>query len=202
VIVMDDKRLMQDLCGYQGSKALLFCIDYNRIVRTAEFLGFWYEPDGLTAFITGAVDTSLAAQTASLAAKSLGIDSLFTNGIHRQNIRQVYERLNLPDRFCFPLIMLILGYPAEETAHETGRLTGTGVMHHNGYQTLTHAELERIVQKYDDPASHLALSDAWQKSGDQHYLDWFFKFRVREKNTEKEQELLEILKTSGFLPDC
>ena len=59
-------------------------------------------------FVTGSTDTILAAQTACIAAKSLGIDSLFTQrGLHRRDISQVFKTLNLPDKYCFPLVALV-----------------------------------------------------------------------------------------------
>jgi nitroreductase len=39
IIVLDDREAMQRLFYYQGSHALIFCVDYNRIMATAEHLG-------------------------------------------------------------------------------------------------------------------------------------------------------------------
>jgi len=46
-------------------------------------------------------DTALAAQTAVIAAGSLGIDYLFTNSIHCGDLRGFCEKFNLPDKLCF-----------------------------------------------------------------------------------------------------
>lgn len=86
IIVVKDRNLMKELSGFPGSKALVFCVDYNRIIDATEHLGQQFSEDGVIPFVTGSTDTILAAQTAAIAAKSMGIDSLFTNGIHRGDI--------------------------------------------------------------------------------------------------------------------
>ena len=35
IIVIEDKEVVKKLCGYVGSVALLYCIDYTRIIDTA-----------------------------------------------------------------------------------------------------------------------------------------------------------------------
>jgi nitroreductase len=126
IIVVEDRDLMRQLCGYAASKLLLFCVDYNRLtahggVSGSHLHGGRYHPLG-----HGSTDTILAAQTAAIAAKSLGIDSLFTNGIHRGDMSRVYKLLDLPEKHCFPLIALILGYPAQEPEYQKGRWRGPG----------------------------------------------------------------------------
>jgi len=90
VIVVEDRKIMKKLCGFPGSKSLLFCVDFNRIADMAGYLNNEFQ-----------------------GAKSLGIDSLFTNGIHRGDAERVFDILELPQEYCFPLIALILGYPSE-----------------------------------------------------------------------------------------
>ncbi|MBU1050328.1 hypothetical protein KKG90_09935 [Candidatus Bipolaricaulota bacterium] len=42
-------------------------------------------------FLGGAIDTSLAAQTATIVAKSLDVDSPFINGIRRGDLERAYD---------------------------------------------------------------------------------------------------------------
>lgn len=200
VIVLDDRHLMEELCGYQGSRALLFCVDYNRLINLAKRLGHEYNPDGMISFVTGSMDTILAAQTAAIAARSLGIDSLFTNGIHRKNIFHLYDQLHLPEKYCFPLIMLILGYPTIEPGYLRGRLTGNGIFHNGTYKASNDQELDHMIAEYDNPDTHLAMNGNWQDTGCSHYLDWFFKVWTGPNNPAKEEELKKILVRAGFLP--
>ena len=90
IVVVEDRALIKQLCGYVGSKGLVFCVDYTRIIDAAEHLGHSFSAEGTTSFVTGSIDTILVAQTAAIAAQSLGIDSLFTNGIHRGDMSRVY----------------------------------------------------------------------------------------------------------------
>ena len=200
IVVIDDREVMKEISGYRGSQALLFCEDYTRMTDLAEHTGHSYTPDGLVDFVTGAVDTILAAQNAALTAKSLGIDSMFTNGIHRVAIDSVYQKLGLPQRFCFPLILLILGYPTVEPDFLKGRITGKGVVHRNSYHRLNDTELDEMVAAYDDDVNHLVLNQAWKSADCEHYLDWFFTKWCTPDYNPKEDEFAEILRRAGFLP--
>jgi nitroreductase len=200
IIVVRDRERMKKLSGFQGSAALVFCVDYNRIVDAAEHLGHTFSADGIVQFVTASTDTILAAQTAAIAARSLGIDSLFTNGIHRGNMTRVYDLLELPERHCFPLIMLVLGYADQEPQYLKGRLNGPGVIHWGTYRRLTDAELDDLVAQYDDPKAHLGLNDLWQERGMAHYLDWFYTVWSRRggQRTGKSQ-MYVLVDRSGFL---
>jgi nitroreductase len=200
IIVVKDRGLMGKLSGFVGSRTLIFCVDYNRIIDTAKHLNHSFSGDGVVPFVTGGIDTILAAQTAAIAAKSLGIDSMFTNGIHRGDMTRVYKLLDLPEKYCFPLIALVLGYPDQEPAHLKGRLSGTGVIHYDKYHKLTTEELDELVGQYDDPEKHLAVNDIWKKEGFDHYLDWFYKvWSARGGKPEGKSQMAEILEKNGFM---
>lgn len=177
IIVVDDKKVMKEI-GYVGNKILVFCVDFNRVIDTAEYLGFQYNHGvPIAGFITGSTDTILAAQTAAIAAKSIGIDSFFTNCVHRGNINRIYELLNLPERYCFPLIALVLGYSDEKKIKLTkkGRLKGEGIIHRNKYHRLDNEGLNNIVLEYDSQDKHfLSLIDGWREKGYKHYLEYFY----------------------------
>ena len=199
IVVIDDEDLLKKYF-YNANKGLLYCVDFNRIIDAAKYLDHTFASNNLRFFITGTTDTILAAQTAAIAAKSLSIDSLFTNSIHREEIDIVFEDFNLPETFCFPLIALCLGYPSKEPECLKGRLTGLGVVHHNKYHRLTPEELEILVQKYDDEESHIALSwENWKDKGFSHYLDWFYSRWSRELPSEKLKEFHLMLEKTGFI---
>ena len=124
---------MCDLFSYQGSRALIFCLDFNRIAATARYLNHAFDNDNIIGFITRSIDTMLAVQTAVIAAKSLGIDSLITNGLHRKELDVVYRKLKLPEASCFPLIAVVLGYPLQEPEYQKGRLSKEYLVHYNEY---------------------------------------------------------------------
>lgn len=198
IVVVEDRDVMKQLCGYAGSKLLLFCVDYNRLTATAEHLGHTYTEGGTVAFVTGSTDTILAAQTAAIAAKSLGVDSLFTNGVHRGDMNRVFKLLDLPEKLCFPLIALILGYPSKEPAYQKGRWVGSGVIHYGTYHPITAEELDALIQHYDDPEVHMGLSDTWQDKF-AHYLDWFFEAWIgRGGPRMSKSQMAELLERVGF----
>jgi nitroreductase len=201
IIVVKDRKMMADLCGYRGSCLLLYCADYNRMKASAAALGYAYEPGTVVDFVTASINTLLAAQTAVIAAKSLGIDSLLTNGIHRGDMDRLWKLLDLPQTHCFPMIALVLGYPTEEPPHQKGRLEGVGVIHHDKYHRLTREEVEEINRQYDDKDRHIALVEDWAAQGYQHYLDWYFKAWVGRNNRfgAEETQMLRLLKRSGFV---
>jgi nitroreductase len=199
IVVVKDRELMKQVCTYQGSCMLLYCADYNRMKTLAAHLGYPFFPDNMEHFHLASVDAILAAQTAAVAARSLGIDYLITNGIHRGDMARVWKLLDLPVKHCFPLIAMVLGYPTEEPAFQKGRLDGPGVIHYGKYHTLTRDETEEMVRQYDDPGRHLALESTQAKQS-ARYLDWIFtQWWPAPKPTEEETQILRFLKRSGFV---
>jgi nitroreductase len=199
IVVIKDRERMKQVSGYQGGCLLLYCVDYNRAKTLAEHLGHSCFPGNMNCFCLGSIDVILAAQTAAIAARSLGIDCLITNGIHRGDMDRQWRLLDLPAEHCFPLIALVLGYPAEEPAFQKGRLNGPGVIHYEKYHRLTRDETEEMVRQYDDPARHLPMG---RRNAGQfpHYLDWLFtQWLPYAKPTEQETPILRFLKRSGFV---
>ena len=200
IVVVKDRARMKQVCTYQGSCMLLYCVDFNRLKAGAAQLGHAYFPDNVEEFVTASINAGLAVQTAAIAARSLGIDYLITNGIHRGDMERVWRLLDLPTNHCFPIIAMFLGYPTAEPAHQKGRLAGPGVIHYEKYRQPTKGELEDMVRQYDDPKRHLALNENWAAEGHRHYLDWFFNDWLRDsKPTEHETQMLRLLKRSGFV---
>lgn len=198
IIVVKDRKKMTDICGYSGSCLLVFCADYNRIKSEAEVMGYRFDPGNMEFFVTASTNTVLAAQTAVIAAKSLGIDSLLTNGIHRGDMGRLWQLLGLPEKHCFPVIALVLGYPTTEPASLKGRLTGTGVIHDDSYHRLTQEGTGELIRKYDQPGQNLGLRDDWSAKGYKHYLDWYFKEWAGRADGE-ESQILRVLKLTGFV---
>jgi nitroreductase len=201
IVVVRDRDRMKQLCGYAGSCLLVYCVDYNRIKASAKSLGHAYSPDDMTSFITGSFNTAIAAQTAVIAAKSLGVDSLLTNGVHRGDMERVWKLLDLPETHCYPLIALVLGYPTEEPVYQKGRLDGPGVVHHDRYHRITKAEIDEITRRYDDRQAHLGLHDQWEAGGHKHYLDWLFREWLgrNARPAQTESQMFRPLKRSGFV---
>ena len=200
--------------GYVGSVMLVFSVDFNRIIDLAEYLGFQYKYETpVVDFITGSTDTILVAQTAAITAKSLGIDSFFSNCVHRGNISRIYDLLNLPKKYCFPLTALVLGYLDEKNPKLTkkGRLSGPEIIHFNKYQRLNNKGLENVVLEYDSQDKHfLSLIKDWKEKGYNHYLEYFYEkwcgcLKADEKNdspmksNNQYNQVEKMLIKTGFL---
>lgn len=198
IVTVDDPEIIRRLCGYKANRALVFCVDFNRISDVADRLGHAFDAGGLVGFVTGLIDTAFAAQTAAIAARALEIETFFTNGLHRGNVDRVYELLGLPRRLCFPAIALLLGYAVQEPSCRKGRLSDAGVVHRGRYRRLDNKEADRLVATYDDPDQHLGLIDDWAQKGHRHYLDWFFKDWSRPVDPS---HFYELLRRAGFLQE-
>ncbi|HWQ45232.1 MAG TPA: nitroreductase family protein [Longilinea sp.] len=203
IIVIDDRERMRELFSYQGSRALIFCVDYNRIMAAAMHLGQEFDNTDIIGFITGSMDTMLAAQTAVIAAKSLKIDTMITNGLHRNNLDKVYELLNIPQTSCFPLVTVILGYAQKEPVYKKGRLSNEHIIHYGQYHLPDDNQLKKVVAEYDDHTRHIGMIDNWEELGFNHYLDWFYTKWTGKPDTEKVAkgkvlEIQERLRKSGF----
>ncbi len=201
VIVVRDRQMMKQVCGYQGSCLLLFCADYNRMKASAAALGYDYQPGTVVDFVNATLNTLLVVQTAVIAARSLGVDSLLTNGVHRGDMERHWKLLDLPARHCFPLIALVLGYADREPPYRTGRLDGRGVIHEGKYHALTGDEVGDLIRQYDDKERHLGLNTDWDTQGFKHYLDWYFQVWAgrNRKPGEGETQMLRRLRRSGFV---
>ncbi len=174
IIVVEDAETQRELTGYAGGMTLVFCVDYNRVIDVGRHLGHDFAVQGFRQFVAGMIDVGLAAQTVAIAAKALGIDSLFTNGLHRGDIERITRLLDLPRAYCFPAIALVLGYPVNEPGPKRGRLCGPGVIHRSTYRRLSSEEIDDLVGRCDDPEEHLDMGVAWREHGYAHFLDWFY----------------------------
>ncbi len=201
IIVVKDRAKMKAVCGYQAGCLLVYCVDANRLKACAQALDHPYFPGNMNSFITSSTNTILAVQTAAIAARSLGIDYLITNGLHRGDMKRQWDLLNLPKEHCYPLIALLLGYPTKEPDQKKGRLTDTGIIHRETYHALTPKQANEVIAEYDDPDKHLALNNAWKNQGHKHYLDWLFTAWLRgsAKPTTSETQMLALLRRSGYV---
>ncbi len=175
IIVIEDPALLKKYF-YGGNKALVYCIDLNRMAAFAQAVGkTWFAGD-IVDFVTCSTDTILAAQTAVLAGKSIGIDSLITNVLHRTGLEKVYEMLNLPDHNVFPLITLSFGYAKTEPPYQKGRAR-IGIVHYGKYQKITTNEAKEQVDFYSQDENHMMIfvnEKKLREKGFKNYFEWYF----------------------------
>jgi len=197
IVVLDDPTVIKELARTTGYKALMFCVDSNRIMDTAAHMGLEYKLGDISPFVTGLTDTVLAAQTAAIAARSMGLDVLFSTRMFR-NVSTIYELLELPQAYCFPVALLLLGHAKVAPKYKMGRIRGPGIVHYGTYRRASAQELESLVHQYDAP--HMGLNPTWKDKGYAHYLEWFFnKWTAKSERGEQHSEMFQVLKRSGYL---
>jgi nitroreductase len=118
VIAVEDPTRKQRLAHYAGDQPhivdaplfLVWLVDLNRLEHIGEVAGRRVEAiEFLETFLLGAIDTSLAAQNAVLAAESIGLGTVYTGGI-RNRPAEVAAELGLPPQ-VFALFGMAVGRP-------------------------------------------------------------------------------------------
>lgn len=154
----DRKRRLSDAIGGRDyvENAPVFLVWIADFSRNAEVIrGRGADPETLGLMentLMGAIDTGIMAQSALLAAESLGLGGVFVGSV-RNNPEEVSAELGLPPH-AFPIVGMSIGVP--DPGEGTGlkpRLPLSGVLHRETY----------------DPT-------AWQSATDEfeaHYRDYF-----------------------------
>lgn len=196
IIVLKDPEKMQTVCGYRGAVTLVYCVDYNRLNDIAAYLDEKNIMTAPIAFITGSTDAILAAQTAVIAAKSLGMDSLITNGVHRQDFDKVYQLLELPSKNCFPLVAVVIGYSDVPEGDHIKERRKNGVIHYETYHHLTEDEMGEEINYFDtmDKKDGSTMLTGWEQAGFSHYYNWFFQKWI----VLREDTFTKVLKSVEF----
>ncbi len=88
------------------------CVDMHRMELIMAKRGWTTVANDLATLIFGIQDASLMAENMVIAAESLGLGSCFL-GDTFYRVKQIQRRYQLPMR-VFPLVELVMGYPAEE----------------------------------------------------------------------------------------
>jgi nitroreductase len=170
VVVVDDTDKIKKLTANTGkARCCVFCIDHTRTVAAMKLLGHEYTPDSSWYTLFADLYNVYAfAQTSIVAAKSMGIDSLVTNGIFRVDINEAKELLNLPEKHCFPVIAVLFGYSDKPEEEITGRISASHILHFGGYNPASENGLREIIGEMDNIYP--------EYTGDKylHTLDWYF----------------------------
>lgn len=178
-------------CGAKSPVALLFCADFNRIYEIGEHLGYLSDYDNLFNYLTAHTDAAIVAQTAVIAATSLGISSLYTNSIHnanRKNLAEMYEELNLPDKHFFPVTAVLLGYEDKAPGYKTGRLNDIGVVHYDTYKKLETEQREEIIKTVNNLENHFG-----GKGGCNTYLEFYYTKWAAPKASDEVKKIDDML---------
>lgn len=155
VLAVEDaarKQRLATLCARQHWIAqapllLVWLADLSRMAAIGESRGTKLEGlDYLESFLVAAMDATLAAQTAAIAAEALGLGVVYI-GAMRDRPLDVAAELGLPPR-CFALFGMCVGHPDPAAAADVKpRLPQAAVLHRERYDPQAWVEpLRRYVE--------------------------------------------------------
>ena len=150
VAVTDEAKRarLAELCGDQAHIAqapvfLAWCADLSRLERACQLRGYKQVTEHVENFLLAAIDAVIAAQTATLAAESLGLGICYIGSLRNQP-REVIDLLALP-RLVFPITGLTVGWPAAAAALRP-RLSMRAVLH---WETYDRSGEDEALREYD-----------------------------------------------------
>ena len=170
VVVIDDADKIKKIVANAGeARCCVFCIDHTRTIAAMELLGHDYTPvSSWYSLFADLYNLYAFAQTSVIAAKSMGIDSLVTNGIFRADIDEAKKILNLPEKHCFPVIAVLFGYSDKPETEITGRISADHVLHFGGYNIAGENCIKKIIGETDK------IYPEYIDEKYPHTLDWYF----------------------------
>jgi len=185
ILDITDRKLKERLsvtCDNQpfiakAKMVLVFCADYKRwydsFCRHVEEVRVPAEGD----LFLAQADALIAAQTAALAAESLGIGSCYIGDI-TENFEIHREILKLP-KYVVPCCMLVFGYPTQQQKdrQKPTRFNLEDIVHENGY------DLEKCARMDDMLIDHAGGLEGEELDG------WIKRFCARKWNSQFSEEM-------------
>lgn len=153
---------------------LAFLADLTRIEQALADRGHDLDDNNLETCLVAAIDTALVGMSASLAARSVGLEGVMIGGV-RNDAATVARILGLPPRtFC--VFGMCLGYP-DETPQQKPRLPAGALIHDERYgRSRDGRPLEAILHDYDAAlAAHYRATgrpttdDSWSHDMDKKF---------------------------------
>lgn len=184
-IVVLDKEKTRKL-SLPGERVFIFCVDFNRLNRCSEMLGCDFDSSYFMQYNTALIDISLLAQSAILAAQSLGLGTLLTNEIYHKKVESTFKELKIPKRDVFPVIAVSMGYK-KLCKKQKSRLDGKYIFHDNEYKDFTESDIKDIVSDTNNK-DNIGLISNWKEKGYNTYYNWFFQKWSKAVGTKSESD--------------
>ena len=197
VIDVTDQTLKEQLYELTQQKQiktcnhfLVFCSDYNKIRKIAEYKGlkipdFEHTADGV---IVGIVDASLAMMSALVAAESCGLGTCCIGYTRTAAPKAIAELLKLP-KYVFIVCGLAIGVPREKPDLKP-KQSEKLLIHSNCYRT---DDFTQELVDYDNEIINFNATRSGMKSDNDwvsHIVDYYWQ--------AMNYEMLEALKNSGY----
>ena len=172
---------------------LTFCIDLRRFSQWCRQRKAEPGYGNLEWFVTGAIDTSLVAQTFCVAAEEQGLGICYL-GTTTYNPDKIVEILELPE-LVFPLITLTVGWP-DENPLQVDRLPLEAIVHDEVYHDYTPEDIDRhYAYKESLPENHQFIAENGKETLAQVFTD----VRYTKKDSEAMSEVFwQTMKKQGF----
>ena len=172
---------------------LTFCIDLRRFSSWCKQRKADPGYNNFEWFVTGAVDTLLAAQTFCVAAEEQGLGICYL-GTTTYNPEQIIEALQLPE-LVFPLTTVTVGWPDEAPA-QTDRLPVEGIVHEEHYRDYSPADIDRLfAYKESLEENRQFVAENGKETLAQVFTDIRYTREAAEAMSEK---LWQTMKQQGF----
>jgi FMN reductase (NADPH) len=192
---------LANLCGDQkhiveAPVFLAWCADLSRLDRVCQLRGYRQVTEHVENFLVAAVDCAIAAQTAALAAESLGLGICYIGSIRNQT-QPVIDLLALP-RLVFPITGMTLGWPAATPALRP-RLPLNAVLH---WETHDRRHEDQALRDYDRAMLQTGIYQGRQvpvpgKPGETEDYGWL-EHSARRVSRPTRTDLHKILSQQGF----
>ena len=178
------KSELAETCDHQpfiakAKMILIFCADCSKWYKAFQQTGCEPRMPGEGDLLLAVSDANIAAQTAVIAAESLGIGSCYIGDI-MENCEIHRELLHLPE-YVFPAAMIVFGYPTEQQKERTGpeRAPLDRIVSENGYPETDRQYLEQLFAG---------------KAAAKSYEDWMKAFCTRKYNSDFAREMTRSVK--------
>jgi len=125
---------------------VLVCVDFRKLEKFIQYRGRHNLSDNLGMLFLGIQDASYAAQNVVMAAEDAGLGSCFL-GAAPFRAGPLIELFKLPER-VYPLVGLVLGYPAERPAARP-RIPLEDCLFWDEYQDLDEAAVAAAMEVMD-----------------------------------------------------
>ena len=181
------KQTLSETCDHQpfiakAPMVLVFCADYRRWMNKFAACGCGDGkpvPPKEGSLLLANCDTLIAAQTAVIAAESIGIGSCYIGDMLEQY--ETHQKLLHLPQYVVPAIMVVFGHPTEDQKNrrQLGRFDQDMIVFENEYHDLDETQAAHFADKLNIPAfykrkhassfteemnrSARAIIDAWNK---------------------------------------
>ena len=145
----EKKRVLHSLFGALGAAPVFFliCMDIHKMECLIGSQGRFEGVDDLNLLMWSIQDAAYVAQNMVTAADAMGLGSCYLGGAPWK-VETLSELFRLPDR-VFPLVGLVMGYPAEFPAPRP-RISMNHVLHWEEYRSMTADDVEKTLRFMDE----------------------------------------------------